>query len=216
MGRTAYAAYMKPLLDRTAALLLFLPMVPVLGLLALLVKATSKGPVLFMQRRVGLHKREFLLYKFRTMHVTAPGDTPTHLLRNPESHITPIGRFYRKFSLDELPQIFNILRGEMSFVGPRPALWNQYDLIAERDRYGANGVLPGLTGWAQVQGRDELPIPAKAEKDGYYAAHMSILLDMRIVARTIAHVLTARGVVEGGSGGGAASGGGSAPDGGKQ
>lgn len=200
MRNTPYTAFFKPLLDKAAALLIFLPLCPVLGLLALLVKLTSKGPVFFKQRRVGRYKREFLILKFRTMYTSAPADTPTHLLKDATSFITPLGKFLRKSSLDELPQLFNILSGEMSFIGPRPALWNQDDLVAERDRYRANDAVPGITGWAQVTGRDELPIPVKAEKDGYYASHASLALDLRIMFKTFFNVLSAKGVVEGSAG----------------
>jgi O-antigen biosynthesis protein WbqP len=199
--RSAYLLFFKPVLDRAAALLLLILLLPVLGVVALLVKLDSRGPVLFRQRRVGLDKGEFPVLKFRTMYTDAPSDTPTHLLKDATSHITRIGGFLRKSSLDELPQIFNILGGDMSFVGPRPALWNQYDLIAERDRYGANSLMPGLTGWAQVTGRDELPIPEKAEKDGWYAGHVCFALDVRIVFRTLYNVLSAKGIVEGSSDG---------------
>jgi O-antigen biosynthesis protein WbqP len=172
-------------------------LLPVLGVVALVVKLDSAGPVLFRQRRIGQYKQEFNVLKFRTMHTDAPSDMPTHMLQNASSHITRVGGFLRKSSLDELPQIFNILSGEMSFVGPRPALWNQDDLVAERDRYGANGLMPGLTGWAQVSGRDELPIPVKAEKDGWYAAHAGFFTDIHIVFRTFHNVLFAKGIVEG-------------------
>lgn len=198
--RTPYTLFFKPLLDRVAAFLLFIPLGPILGLLSLLVKLTSKGPVFFRQRRIGQHKREFQIYKFRSMYVTAPSEMPTHMLSNANSHITPIGRFLRKSSLDELPQIFNILSGRMSFIGPRPALWNQFDLRDERDRYHANDVKPGITGWAQVTGRDELPIPVKAERDGYYAAHVSLWLDLKILFMTFFNVVRAKGVVEGAQG----------------
>jgi O-antigen biosynthesis protein WbqP len=200
MKSTPYTAFFKPLLDRAAALLLFLPLCPVLAVLALLVKLTSKGPVFFKQRRVGRYKNEFLILKFRTMYTSAPADMPTHMLKDATSHITPLGKFLRKSSLDELPQLFNILSGEMSFVGPRPALWNQYDLVAERDKYRAHDAVPGITGWAQVTGRDELPIPVKAEKDGYYASHACLALDIRIIFKTFFNVLAAKGVVEGSAG----------------
>lgn len=169
---------------------------PVLLVLAILVKGT-KGPVLFKQKRVGKGKKLFEIYKFRSMYADTPHDVPTHLLENPDSLITPIGRFLRKSSLDELPQLFNIFKGEMSVVGPRPALWNQDDLIAERDKYGANDCVPGLTGYAQIHGRDELPIPVKAELDGYYAKNLSFGLDVKIFFGTIFSVLRSDGVVEG-------------------
>lgn len=169
---------------------------PVLLVLALLVK-TSRGPVLFKQKRVGKDKTFFEIYKFRSMYADTPKDVPTHLLDNPDRLITPVGRFLRRTSLDELPQLFNILKGEMSIVGPRPALWNQDDLIAERDKYGANACVPGLTGYAQIHGRDELPIPEKARLDGYYAKNMGFGLDVKIFFGTIFSVLRSDGVVEG-------------------
>lgn len=201
MRKTPYTAFFKPLLDRAAALLLFLILSPLLLVLALLIKLTSQGPVFFRQRRVGRGRCIFEILKFRTMYTCAPADVPTHLLRDASSHITPVGRFLRKSSLDELPQLFNILAGDMSFIGPRPALWNQDDLVAEREKHHANDATPGITGWAQVQGRDELPIPVKAEKDGYYAAHAGFALDMRILFRTFFNVIRAKGVVEGASDG---------------
>lgn len=170
---------------------------PLLLVLALWVKLSSPGPVLFKQKRVGRGKSFFMIYKFRSMRTDTPRDMPTHLLENPDAFITPVGRFLRKTSLDELPQIFNILKGEMSVVGPRPALWNQDDLIAERDKYGANALTPGLTGYAQIHGRDELPIPVKAELDGYYAKHVSLWLDIKIFFGTIGSVLSHKGIVEG-------------------
>ena len=169
-------------------------------LLVLAIKLDSKGPVLFKQKRVGLHKKHFYILKFRTMRIDTPKDIPTHLLENPEQWITKVGKFLRKTSLDELPQIWNIFVGDMSIIGPRPALWNQYDLIEERDRYGANDVLPGLTGWAQIHGRDELPIAKKAELDGYYVQHLSFGLDVRCFFGTIKSVAKSEGVVEGGTG----------------
>lgn len=172
---------------------------PLLLALAAWVKLDSKGPVFFRQKRVGKDKRLFDILKFRTMYADTPHDVPTHLLQNPEAMITRSGRFLRRTSLDELPQMFNILAGQMSVVGPRPALWNQDDLIAERDKYGVNALVPGLTGYAQVHGRDELPIPVKAERDGYYASHLSFALDVKIFFQTIWNVVAGRGVVEGGT-----------------
>ena len=166
-------------------------------ILAGLVKLTSKGAVFYKQKRIGKDKKEFFIIKFRTMKVTTPGDVPTHLLQNPEQYITVIGKFLRKNSLDELPQLINILKGDMSFVGPRPALWNQYDLIEERDKYGANSVRPGLTGLAQVSGRDEIPIPVKAGYDGEYIMKMSFLFDVSCIFRTFSCVLKHKGVQEG-------------------
>ena len=170
---------------------------PLLAAIAVWVKASSPGPVLFTQKRVGKGKTFFKIYKFRTMRIDTPHDMPTHLLENPDAFITSAGRFLRRTSLDELPQIFNIFLGQMSVVGPRPALWNQDDLVAERDKYGANDCVPGLTGYAQVHGRDELPIPVKAELDGYYAQNLSFALDVKIFFRTIGSVLHHEGVVEG-------------------
>lgn len=173
---------------------------PVFIILVVCIKLDSKGPVFFKQKRVGLHKKLFPILKFRTMRIDTPKDCPTHLLKNPDQYITKTGAFLRKTSLDELPQIFNILKGDMSIVGPRPALWNQEDLIAERDKYGANDVVPGLTGWAQINGRDELPIPVKAKLDGFYVEHLSFWLDIKIIVMTFFSVLRHEGVVEGGTG----------------
>lgn len=158
------------------------------------------APVFFSQKRVGIHKTYFQLYKFRSMKVDTPHDKPTHLLENPEQYITKTGRFLRKTSLDELPQLWNIVRGDMAVIGPRPALWNQDDLIAERDRYEANEVKPGLTGWAQINGRDELEIEYKAKLDGDYVKRMGLWMDIRCFFGTIFSVLRSDGVVEGGTG----------------
>ena len=173
---------------------------PVFVVLAIAIKLDSPGPVLFMQKRVGMNKRHFNIYKFRTMRTDTPRDTPTHLLEDPDRYITKMGKFLRKTSLDELPQIINILFGQMAIIGPRPALWNQYDLIEERDKYGANDIRPGLTGWAQINGRDELPIEVKAEYDGEYVRRMSFLFDLKCFWGTILVVLNHEGVVEGGTG----------------
>ena len=173
---------------------------PALLLLCIAIKMDSRGPVLFKQKRVGIHKTYFPIYKFRTMRIDTPKDMPTHLLANPDQYITKVGHFLRKSSLDELPQLFNILKGDMSFVGPRPALWNQDDLVAERDKYGANDVLPGLTGWAQINGRDELEIPVKAKLYGEYVKRMSFAFDLRCFLGTFVSVLKADGVYEGGTG----------------
>lgn len=175
---------------------LWLPML----IIALIIKTTSKGPVFFKQKRVGIHKTHFMLLKFRTMRTDTPHDMPTHLLTNPEQYITKIGKFLRKSSLDELPQLFNIFVGQMSVIGPRPALWNQDDLIAERDKYGANDIRPGLTGWAQINGRDELEIDVKARFDGEYVEKMSFAFDVKCFLGTIKSVLHSDGVVEGGTG----------------
>lgn len=177
-----------------------LVLIPVFLLIMASIKIESRGPVFFKQKRVGLNKSHFDILKFRTMYIETPNDTPTHLLSNPDVYITRVGKFLRKTSLDELPQLFNILRGEMAFVGPRPALWNQYDLIDERDKYQANDTLPGLTGWAQINGRDELPIEIKAQLDGEYVQRMGILMDTRCFVATIFSVLKSDGVIEGGTG----------------
>lgn len=173
---------------------------PVFLALMLAIKVDSKGPVFFKQKRVGKNKRHFEILKFRTMRIDTPKDTPTHLLEDPEQWITRVGGFLRKTSLDELPQIINILKGDMSIIGPRPALWNQYDLIAERDKYGANDILPGLTGWAQINGRDELAIEGKAKFDGEYVEKMSFWFDVRCFFGTILSIFRGDGVVEGGTG----------------
>lgn len=195
-----YNRFLKRVLD----LLLSTAGIVVLGIpmlvIALLIKITDPGPVLFKQRRIGIHKSIFELYKFRSMKMSTPKDCPTHLLENPEQYITSIGRFLRKSSLDELPQLFNIWKGQMSVIGPRPALWNQDDLAAERDKYGANDVRPGLTGWAQINGRDELEIPVKAALDGEYVKRMSFAFDCKCFFGTIFSVLKSDGVVEGGTG----------------
>ena len=173
---------------------------PVFLALMLAIKLDSKGPIFFKQKRVGKNKEHFEILKFRTMRIDTPKDTPTHLLEDPEQWITRVGGFLRKTSLDELPQIINILKGDMSIIGPRPALWNQYDLIAERDQYGANDILPGLTGWAQINGRDELPIEAKAKLDGEYVEKISFWFDVRCFFGTILSIFRGDGVVEGGTG----------------
>lgn len=173
---------------------------PIAIILCVWIKLDSKGPILFKQKRIGIHKSYFNILKFRTMYVDAPKDLPTHLLDDPEQYITKAGKFLRKTSLDELPQIINILKGEMSIVGPRPALWNQYDLIMERDKYGANDVMPGLTGWAQINGRDELEIVEKAKLDGEYVKQMSFLFDVRCFVKTMFSVIKSEGVLEGGTG----------------
>lgn len=189
--------YFKRLLDIVLSAAGLLVLSPVLLVIAVAIKLDSKGPVLFKQKRVAKGKEHFQILKFRTMYADVPKDVPTHLLADPESKITKIGRFLRKSSLDELPQIWNILVGEMSIIGPRPALWNQFDLIAERDKYGANDVRPGLTGLAQVMGRDELPIDVKAKYDGEYAQNVTFANDVKIFFKTITSVLGAKGVKEG-------------------
>ena len=192
-----YRNYLKHIFDFLAAILGFIILSPLFLLLCLMIKLDSKGPVFFKQRRIGKDKTEFLILKFRSMKVDAPKDQPTHLLKDPEAYITRLGKFLRKTSLDELPQLINIIAGQMSIVGPRPALYNQYDLVAMRDEYGANDVRPGLTGWAQVNGRDELPIDVKSRFDGEYIEKMSFLFDLKCIARTFKSVSTADGIVEG-------------------
>ena len=195
-----YRKFIKRLIDIALSLagliVLAIPMV----VLALIVKLDSKGPVLFWQKRVGLHKETFMMPKFRSMYTETPAEMPTHLLDDPQRWITPVGKVYRKLSLDELPQILCILTGKMSIIGPRPALWNQFDLIEERDKYGANDVRPSLTGWAQINGRDELEIPVKAKLDGEYVEKMSFLFDCKCFFGTVLAVLRRDGVVEGGTG----------------
>ena len=184
------------LLSLVAISVLALPML----IIALLIKIDSKGPVFFKQKRIGKNKKHFTILKFRTMRTDTPPDAPTHELSDPEKWITKVGKFLRKTSLDELPQIFNIFVGQMSIIGPRPALWNQYDLIEERDKYGANAVRPGLTGWAQINGRDELEIPVKAKFDGEYVQKMGFIFDCKCFFGTFISVLKSDGVVEGGTG----------------
>ena len=198
-GTFMYKNFFKRFFDFALSLLGLLFLWPVFLIIAIVMKITDPGPVFFTQKRVGIHKTYFKLYKFRSMKVDTP-DIPTHLLENPDQYISGIGRFLRKTSLDELPQLLNILTGKMSIIGPRPALWNQDDLIAERDKYGANDVLPGLTGWAQINGRDELEIPVKAKLDGEYVEKLSFSFDCKCFFGTIASVLKSDGVVEGGTG----------------
>ena len=186
-----YQKYAKRLIDLLS---------PVYLLICIAILADDPGPVFFRQKRVGIHKTHFWILKFRTMKVSTPKDVPTHLLENPEQYITRVGKFLRRTSLDELPQIFQIFTGKMAIIGPRPALWNQFDLIAERDKYGANDVRPGLTGWAQINGRDELPIDVKARFDGEYARNLSFAFDCKCFFGTIGSVLKSEGVVEGGTG----------------
>ena len=169
-------------------------------IIVIAIKIDDPGPSLFTQDRIGINKTHFTLYKFRSMKMSTPHDIPTHQLENPEQYITRVGKFLRKSSLDEIPQLWNILKGDMSVIGPRPALWNQDDLVAERDKYGANDVKPGLTGWAQINGRDELEIPDKAKLDGEYVENMSFLFDCRCFLGTAIGALRADGVVEGGTG----------------
>ncbi|MFE4714645.1 sugar transferase [Paenibacillus sp. NPDC056722] len=191
--------FIKPIIDFVLALIGMLLLWPFFLIIALAIKLSSKGPVFFKQKRLGKNKSEFYILKFRTMRTDAPKDMPTHLLKDPEYYITKIGKFLRKTSLDELPQIINILKGDMSIIGPRPALWNQYDLIAERDKYGANDIKPGLTGWAQINGRDELKIAIKAQLDGEYVRKKGFSMDLKCFFITISSVLKSDGVVEGGT-----------------
>ena len=195
-----YRSIGKRLIDIILSGVGIIVLAPFMFVIAILIKLESAGPVLFRQKRIGLHKKTFSIMKFRTMRIDTPKDTPTHMLANPEQYITKVGRFLRKTSLDELPQILNILKGDMAVIGPRPALWNQDDLVAERDKYGANDVLPGLTGWAQINGRDELEIPVKAKLDGEYVEKMSFLFDLKCFFGTIASIFKHEGVVEGGTG----------------
>ncbi len=188
---------MKRVFDLLIAGLMLVVIIPVFLITGMVIKFTSKGPVLFKQRRVGLCRNEFYILKFRTMYMDTPSNVPTHLLENPDRFITPVGKVLRKTSLDELPQIFNILKGDMSLVGPRPALYNQDDLIMLRERYGVHKMRPGLTGWAQVNGRDELEIPVKVEYDRYYVENWSVWLDIKIMFLTALNVVRRKGVVEG-------------------
>ena len=195
-----YQKFGKRLLDIVLSGCGIIVLAPVYLILAVAIKIDDPGPVFFRQRRVGIHKTHFQILKFRTMKMNTPKDTPTHLLENPQQYITRVGGVLRKLSLDELPQIFQIFTGKMSIIGPRPALWNQFDLIAERDKYGANDVRPGLTGWAQINGRDELPIDVKARLDGEYVQKLSFAFDCKCFFGTITSVLRSDGVVEGGTG----------------
>ena len=196
-----YRKFFKRMIDIVLSSIAIVVLAVPLLILALIVKLDSPGPALFWQKRVGIHKEIFMMPKFRTMYTETPAEVPTHLLNDPQRWITRVGRVYRKMSLDELPQIFCIFTGKMSIIGPRPALWNQFDLIAERDRYGANDVRPGLTGWAQVNGRDELEIPVKAALDGEYVRRLSFLFDCRCFFRTIRAVVRREGFVEGSAAG---------------
>lgn len=195
-----YCRVAKPFFDRLCALLALIVLSPLFFILAILIKLDSPGPVLFKQKRVGKDKKHFLILKYRTMRKDTPKEIPTHMMEQPEQWITRMGKFLRKTSLDELPQLVNILKGDMSIIGPRPALWNQEDLIEERDKYHANALVPGLTGWAQVNGRDELPIAIKAQFDGEYARRISFWFDVKCFLKTIYHVIRHEGVVEGGTG----------------
>jgi O-antigen biosynthesis protein WbqP len=187
----------KRLIDIILSLIGLMVLSPIYLILIIAIKIDSRGPVLFKQKRIGINKTHFNILKFRTMRIDTPKDTPTHLLNNAGQYITKVGKFLRKTSLDELPQIWNIFIGQMSIIGPRPALWNQYDLIAERDKYGANDVPPGLTGWAQINGRDELPIEVKAKLDGEYVDKISLGMDVKCFFGTIISVVKSDGVIEG-------------------
>lgn len=192
--------YLKRPLDFLISLIALVILSPIFLIIAIWIKFNSKGPVFFKQKRVGRNKQLFQIYKFRSMRTDTPSDMPTHLLNDPEAFITSSGKFLRKTSLDELPQLINIIKGDMAIIGPRPALWNQYDLIEERDKYEANDVRPGLSGWAQINGRDELEIPIKAKLDGDYVQNISFLFDLKCFFGTITSVLRSDGVVEGGTG----------------
>lgn len=198
-GYKMYRKWIKRGIDFILSLGGVIVLSPVFIILCIWIKLDSKGPILFKQKRVGINKTHFNILKFRTMYIDTPSDMPTHMLDNPERFITKAGKFLRKTSLDELPQIINILKGEMAVIGPRPALWNQYDLIEERDRYQANDVRPGLTGWAQINGRDELEISLKARLDGEYIERISFLFDVKCFFGTVTSVLKSDGVVEGGT-----------------
>ena len=199
-GKQVYKYFLKRVIDFILSLIGLIVLSPVFIILCIWIKLDSKGPIFFRQKRVGKNKKHFNILKFRTMYIDTPKDMPTHMLSNPDQYITKAGKFLRKTSLDELPQIINILKGEMAIIGPRPALWNQDDLIAERDKYGANDIKPGLTGWAQINGRDELEIDVKAAIDGEYVRRMSFPFDVKCFFGTITSVLKHEGVVEGGTG----------------
>ncbi len=192
-----YINFLKPIIDFVLAVIGIFLLSPLFLVLIIMIKIESKGPIFFTQKRVGKNKKHFKILKFRTMKIDTPKDCPTHLLENPEQYITRVGKFLRKTSLDELPQFFNLLFFQMSIVGPRPALWNQFDLIDERDKYGANNIMPGITGWAQVNGRDELEIPLKAKFDGEYVEKMSFFFDVKCLFLTVYKVLISDGVKEG-------------------
>lgn len=195
-----YKNYLKRPIDFILSLLGLIVLSPVFLIVIIAIRIDSKGPVLFTQKRVGKNKTYFNIYKFRTMRIDTPKEMPTHLLDNPDYYITKVGKILRKTSLDELPQLINIVKGDMAVIGPRPCLWNQYDLIEEREKYGANHVRPGLTGWAQINGRDELEISVKASLDGHYMDHITPWMDMKCFVGTITAVFKTSGVVEGGTG----------------
>ncbi len=195
-----YKHFIKRLFDIVISIIGIIVLALPILIIVVMIKVDSPGPIFFKQKRIGINKKYFYIYKFRTMRIDTPKDIPTHLMKDPEKYITKIGSFLRKTSLDELPQIYNILTGDMSVIGPRPALWNQDDLVRERDKYGANDIKPGLTGWAQINGRDELPIAEKAGLDGEYVKNMSFLFDCKCFFKTIFSILRSDGVVEGGTG----------------
>lgn len=195
-----YVKFFKRLIDIVLSFLGLVLLSWLFLIIIIAIKIDDPGPAFFTQKRVGINKTYFKLHKFRSMKMDTPHDMPTHLLENPDEYITKVGKFIRKFSLDELPQIWDIFVGKMSIIGPRPALWNQYDLIEERDKYGANNVKPGLTGWAQINGRDELEIDVKARMDGEYVENISFWFDLKCFFGTITSVLKHDGVVEGGTG----------------
>lgn len=204
--RTFYDLYIKRVLDVFSSFFGIILLLPLFLIISVAIYIDDPGPVFFRQKRVGINKTLFSIHKFRSMKMSAPHDTPTHLLTDPEAYITRVGRFIRRFSLDELPQFWDIFRGKLSVIGPRCALWNQYDLIDERDKYGANNIRPGLTGWAQIHGRDELEIKDKARLDGYYTEQIKrsnisgFIIDVRCFFGTVKAVISSKGVVEGGTG----------------
>jgi len=192
-----YRRFFKRAIDIIFSLLGIIVLSPFFLLLFIIIKIDSRGSIFFKQKRIGRYKTHFLMYKFRTMKIDTPQDIPTHLFEKPEKYITRVGKFLRMSSLDEVPQLWNILVAHMSIIGPRPALWNQYDLIQERDKFGANDVRPGLTGWAQVNGRDELPITVKAALDGEYVKKISLFFDIKCLFMTVSSVIHSKGIVEG-------------------
>lgn len=192
-----YKNFFKRIFDLLVSLMVFIFILPIFIIITLMIKIESKGSPFFIQKRIGKNKKTFSIFKFRTMKIDTPKDSPTHLLKNPDDHITKVGKFLRKSSLDELPQLINIVKGDMSIVGPRPALWNQYDLIEERDKYGANNIRPGLTGLAQISGRDELSIELKSKYDGDYVKDITFTNDIKIIINTALKVISHEGIKEG-------------------
>lgn len=192
-----YKNFFKRIFDLLVSLMVFVLILPIFIIITFMIKIESKGSPFFIQKRIGKNKKTFSIFKFRTMKIDTPKDSPTHLLKNPDDHITKIGKFLRKSSLDELPQLINIIKGDMSIVGPRPALWNQYDLIEERDKYGANNIRPGLTGLAQISGRDELSIELKSKYDGEYVKKIIFINDLSIILKTVYKVASHDGIKEG-------------------